>query len=210
MKRYTHFLFLEILLLSFSAFSQTSENWKLTSEQKEFDLKIYLREIKDSPIKEVKSIALLPGAPRSVFQVVTDYTHLTEYMPYLKENRVLKNQNHHYVIYQYLDFPLVDDRDYVIDVEHIINEKDNVYGTRWQSNYNQGIKELDGVIRLKVNRGSWELHPFENGRKTHAVYYVYTDPGGSIPAWVANKANTIAIPDLFETISEQIKKRKLP
>ena len=70
MMRYTYFLFFEIFLLSFSAFSQTFENWKLTSEQKEFELKIYLREIKDSPIKEVKSIAVINGAPRSVFQRV--------------------------------------------------------------------------------------------------------------------------------------------
>jgi hypothetical protein len=47
----------------------------------------------------------------------------------------------------------------------------------------------------------------EGGQKTEATYYVYTDPGGSIPKWIANKANSTAVPDVFKAIRKTTAKR---
>ena len=57
-----------------------------------------------------------------------------------------------------------------------------------------------------VNEGSWTLEALDGGRRTRATYYLYTDPGGSIPKWIANKANTMALPDLFEAIRKRAAK----
>ena len=42
----------------------------------------------------------------------------------------------------------------------------------------------------------------EDGR-THLTYWLYTDPGGSIPNWIANKANTISLPDVMRAIAKR-------
>jgi hypothetical protein len=57
------------------------------------------------------------------------------------------------------------------------------------------------VVRLVVNRGSWELGPADPaGARTRAVYCLFTDPGGSLPAWLANQANRTGIPDVFAAV----------
>ena len=34
-------------------------------------------------------------------------------------------------------------------------------------------------------------------------YYVHTDPGGFIPVWLANKANTVTLPDLMKAVRQR-------
>ena len=75
-------------------------------------------------------------------------------------------------------------------------------GTTWTVS-TEGPAESDKAVRLKVNDGSWTLEPLDGGKRTRATYYLYTDPGGSIPSWIANKANTMALPDLFEAIRKR-------
>ena len=60
------------------------------------------------------------------------------------------------------------------------------------------------IVRVRINDGYWLLEPRENGKKTFATYYVYTSPGGSIPSWIANKANDIAVPKVFQAIKEAV------
>ena len=61
----------------------------------------------------------------------------------------------------------------------------------------------DGVIRLKVNTGSWTMEPIDGGKRTLATYQLLTDPGGSIPTFIANKANTKALPELFARVRKR-------
>ena len=59
------------------------------------------------------------------------------------------------------------------------------------------------VIRLKVNTGSWTMEPIDGGKRTLATYQLLTDPGGSIPTFIANKANTKALPELFSRVRKR-------
>ena len=63
-------------------------------------------------------------------------------------------------------------------------------------------------MRVKLNNGYWHLEPRENGTKTWATYYVLTDPGGSIPKWIANRANNTAVPDVFAAVRKVITQTK--
>ncbi|MBI5545172.1 MAG: hypothetical protein HY901_14880 [Deltaproteobacteria bacterium] len=69
----------------------------------------------------------------------------------------------------------------------------------------KGPEPKDGVIRVKVNDGTWLLEPIGDGTKTRATYYLFTDPGGSLPTWIANKANSSAIPDIFVALRKYAK-----
>ena len=54
--------------------------------------------------------------------------------------------------------------------------------------------------------GAWILEPMGDGKKTRVTYQLHTHPGGSIPSWIANKSNTIAIPDLFKAVKTRSEK----
>jgi hypothetical protein len=60
------------------------------------------------------------------------------------------------------------------------------------------------VVRVKVCEDGWLLEP-EDATKTRAIYTVYTDSGGAIPAFIANRASQIAIGRLFVAVRKQVK-----
>ena len=60
------------------------------------------------------------------------------------------------------------------------------------------------VVRVRINDGFWQLEPREDGKKTFTTYYIYTSPGGSIPNFIANKGNSIAVPQVFESIKKTV------
>jgi len=53
---------------------------------------------------------------------------------------------------------------------------------------------------VKINDGSWTLEPIDDGARTRATYLLYTDPGGSLPTFLINKANSSTIPDIYEAL----------
>lgn len=55
------------------------------------------------------------------------------------------------------------------------------------TNFPEFIPLEDGLVRVPKFGGYWKLQP-EEGGWVGVTYQVYGDPGGWIPAWVANKA----------------------
>jgi hypothetical protein len=99
----------------------------------------------------------------------------------------------------------IGDRDYTIRIrEQILTSATGqpVYRRRWMLTDTAGAPPPEpSVVRLAVNRGLWDLSAADSsGTRTRAVYCLFTDPGGSLPAWVANQANRTGIPDIFAAV----------
>ena len=63
--------------------------------------------------------------------------------------------------------------------------------------------EVKGVVRIKLNEGSWLATPLDGGTRTRLTYTLLTNPGGLIPDFVANMSNTTAIPELFKAVGKR-------
>ena len=173
---------------------------------------VYTRERKDSGVHEVKATGMFDGAPKDVWAAIRDYPHYTQTMPYTEEAKVLSTEQDGKVIYFYsvINAPLVDRRDYVIK---LVDESDWQDGkgylkVTWTASDKGVPPPRNNVVRVKTNDGYWLLEPRENGAKTFGTYYLYTDPGGSLPKWVVNKANNSTVPDIFKCIRKVIAKKK--
>jgi len=114
------------------------------------------------------------------------------------------------VIYFYskLNTPLVDRRDYII---RLVDESEWKEGKGFLKVAWTVVNDKDDlvpvkadVVRIRVNNGHWLLEPREDGKKTFITYYLYTAPGGSIPTFIANKGNTIAMPKVFEAVRKSV------
>src|SRR4051812_36446858 len=79
-----------------------------------------------------------------------------------------------------------------------------VYTSRWSPANELGPPEKKGVMRVKICEGSWRLEP-EGSAKTLATYFLYTDSGGSLPAFIDNRVSLTGIRRLFAAVRKQVK-----
>jgi hypothetical protein len=144
-----------------------------------------------------------------VFAVIDDSEAYTSFMPYTAEARVLKREKDSLVAYQRLEFPVISDRDYTLRSrwQRWSGPDGPIYWIRWQPANDLGPAEKPGVQRVNVCEGGWLLEPHENGG-TKAIYTIYTDSGGTIPALLANNGSRIAIRKVFDAIRKQVKDPK--
>ncbi|WP_257463399.1 START domain-containing protein [Archangium lipolyticum] len=162
-------------------------------------------------VAEVKATALVDAPPHDVWRVIRDYPNYKKTMPYTEESRVLSSeQDGKVIVFQCLvNAPLVDKREFII---RIVDESDWKDGqgflkAAWTMATEGLPPEREGVVRVKLNRGYWLLEPREEGKKTFVTYYLYTDPGGSLPGWVADRANKKSVPDVLRAVRKYATKK---
>lgn len=180
--------------------------WEVAKKTR--NLTIYTRKRAGSDIREVKAVGAVDASPSVVWKVIGDYEHYTEFMPYVKDCRIVKKEGERiFYVYELLDLPIVSDRDFTIKItwEPEPEGGSGVYRASWVSANNQGPAEKGGVVRVQTNEGAWNLEPLDGGKRTLLTYYLYTDPGASIPRWLANKGNTKALPGMFKRIRNRVK-----
>lgn len=202
------------------------KGWVEKSAETEF--KTYYREIKGSGTREVLMIGILNTDPKNCFDIVGDYLNFPSFMPYIKYTKIIhsekidENKTINYVFF-YLNPPLVSARYYTLKLndEKNADGKPGVFRSQWKLEKGQYRKTPNDAeiknhiktgwqdpIETAFNNGYWQFEPEENGTKTRVSYYVWTNPGGSIPNWIANKANTVALPELWKALKERLKNPK--
>lgn len=173
----------------------------------EYGLAVYTREKPGLDLKEVKAVGQVDAPPERVFEVVTDYEHQVGNMPYVQDQAVFSRTEKDVTFWAVADFPLVSRRDWVLKTRLERDLPGGVYRAEWEPAQVDGAPAPDGVVRIKVNSGSWTMEPIDGGKRTLATYQLLTDPGGSIPRFVANRANTKALPELFASVRRRAEGR---
>lgn len=199
-------MFVAIILAAMAAAPPTAEQgpWELKAQVQ--GVAVYTRARKGCNLHELKSVGEIDAPPHAVFRMLTDFKSYTKTMPYTEEGKLLGVETKDgkieaWLFYTVINAPLASRRDYTL---RIVDESDWQGGkgylkTRWDVS-NEGPAPKQGVVRVAVNTGSWLLEPLADGVKTRATYSLFIDPGGSLPAWVANKANSSAVPELFAAL----------
>ena len=174
----------------------------------EYGFGVWTREKPGSDVKEVRAVGEIDAPPAEVFKVISDYEHQKGNMPYVEDQKVFSRTEGEVVLWTVADFPLVSKRDWVIKSKLEKNIEGGKYRASWEvTELKEALPAALGVVRLKINTGSWTLEPLDEGKRTRGTYYIFTDPGGSIPSFIANKANTKALPDLFEAVRKRAEKK---
>ena len=171
---------------------------------KDIDFSVYTREKDGTAVKEVKVTADVSAPPARVFDVLTDYEHQSTNMPYVKDQKIFSRTENEVIFWTVAEFPMVSTRDWVLKAKLEKNFEGGKYRVSWEPiDWKDAAPPADGVVRLKVNTGSYTVEPLDGGARSRVTYYLFTDPGGSIPGFIANKANTVALPDLFTAIRKR-------
>jgi len=184
-----------------------SEGRKLAVETK--DVAIYSRSHADSRLKEFRAIGPIDAPACAVHAVIDDLENYPSFMPYTLECRLLKREADSIITYQRLSPKICQDRDYTLRVwkKSWAGPGGLIYLNRWEPANDLGPAENKGVVRVKICDGGWLLEP-DGAIKTRATYSVYTDSGGMIPSFIANRASQTGISSLFAAIRKQVKDPK--
>jgi hypothetical protein len=191
----------------FSGSIDLKEGWKLAGQPA--GIAIYNRPHPGSPLKEFCAIGEIDAPTRTVNAVIDDFENFPRFMPYTTECRLVKREGDAIVGYQRLSPKICADRDYTLRVwnKSWPAAAGPVFANWWSPANELGPPEKPGVVRVKVCDGSWLLEP-EAANKTRATYSVYTDTGGLIPAFLANRVSQTGITRLFEAVRKQAKNPK--
>jgi hypothetical protein len=201
-------------------FSPPGEGWTEKSGTDEY--KTYARNVTGSDTKEVVMVGIMNVAPKACFDAVGRYEEFPQFMPYIKFSKRVHSEkvnedktiNH---VFFLISPPLVSARFYTLRLEDEANAdgKPGVYRSTWDlekgeyrktpmdPDVKDAVKNPEGAIETPFNKGYWLFEPVENGKKTRVTYYVWTNPGGAIPTWMANMGNTIALPKLWSALKSK-------
>lgn len=171
-------------------------------------LVIFTKDITEG--RRVIAVSEVEVPPEAVFNVLVDFEHYREFMPYVKESEVLSRTGDNEVVtYARIAPPFISERDYPLKVRLTRKaaagddaRKDGTFKVEWTA-LPEAKPEVEGVVRIKLNEGSWLAEPLDGGRHTRLTYTLLTDPGGLIPDFVFNLSNTVAIPELFDAVRKR-------
>lgn len=174
-----------------------------TEAHRSSQLVIFTKDVAEG--RKIIAVSEIKAPVEVVFNVLSDFEHYPEFMPYVKESRVLSRKgDSELVTYARIAPPFVNERDYPLRVRMTRGTPRNsgVFRIDWTASP-KARPEIEGVVRVKLNEGSWLAEPLHRGKRTRLTYMLLTNPGGLIPHFVVNLSNTIAIPELFEAVKKR-------
>jgi len=194
-----------IALFSSSCFyAQDTNGWVFKNEKE--GVKVYYR--KTSDVYELKLITSLKVNLSGLVSLLSEVDNYTKWGYKVVEAReIRKVSDWELYYYSRLDFPWpLDDRDIVV---HSKMEQDPV--TRRITATSVAEKglypEQKGVVRMNNAHTSWTLVPGPGGW-TYVEYYIYSDPGGSLPDWLVNMALDVGPRETIKNIRNFVRQDK--
>jgi len=164
------------------------------------DDEIVVRELKPSGGEGMaaRAIGLLDFPPAKVWPVITDCARYHTFMPRTEKSAVRGETPGGHLCFIEIEMPLAFDNLWsLVDAKNTANP-DGSYKRHW--NLKKGT--------YKHNKGSWEIFPYDDGKRSLLVYTIDVNPNVSLPDWVLSSAQTSTLPDLFEAIGDEVKRRK--
>jgi ribosome-associated toxin RatA of RatAB toxin-antitoxin module len=158
------------------------------------------RVVPGSRIGEIRVTAHSPLAPVAVFETIWKYQEYLEFVPYLKRLKLLSDTGDERVAYEQLALPFVRDRDYTVRFRRRVDPVTHRYEVFIESANDAGPPPDGSHIRVTNIRGGWTAEPGADGKGSLVRYEMKSDPGGRIPAWLADRTMRHAAADLVRAM----------
>ncbi len=160
---------------------------KWVMKKNEAGIKVYVREVEGSELKEFKGVTFIKDITlSSLVALMRDTAAAPKWFHNCIKSRVLKKINSREIIVRNVTkapWP-VSNRDAVVYSKFSQNPK-TYQITISLTGKPKFIEKTKGNIRVPSLKGYWAFIPLGKGM-TKIVYQMHSDPGGSIPNWLSN------------------------
>lgn len=202
------FIMLRLVILAlFSLFINTSSaqyDWKLEKEKN--GIKVFLSSVKASDFKAVKVECTFPGTYAKLITILSNVSQFNQWVYKNKTGHLIKQNNPFdfiYYIETHLPWPM-NNRDGVV---HLRIKTDSL--PRLLTIVGTGepdlIPKIPGKVRMSHFKSNWKVIML-SPQLIQITYILELDPGGSIPAWLANSFADKGPYETFINLAEQLKK----
>lgn len=181
------------------ASARADEPWKVYADKQ--GVSYARRAVSGSRYYEYRAQVLVPAAPQVVANAI--WRGITETIPKtVKKRTVLSRSDSEYLVYDQLDPPVVKDRDVTIQIRKRALPGGGVE-IAFQSVSSLGPPPSRDYVRIPMVRGAWTLKPAPGG--TQLIYDCYSEPGGSVPAFLVRGVQQDQVAEDVERILSRLR-----
>lgn len=163
------------------------------------------RPMPGTKLREIRVQAWSPLPPAAIFSVIWDVSAQHEFVPNVKELRVLRSAEEEVVIYERVKIPVVQDRDYVLRLTKKIDGP--VHEVFAEGRSELGPPPPKNVVRMTRLSSHFLLRPSDGG--TRLSYVSFGDPAGKIPEWIIRAADVKGPKDFVRAILRRAQEEAL-
>ena len=177
--------------------------WKLSKDKD--GIKVYQSELQHSSYKAIKVECLLEGNYDKLIAVLRNVSGQKDWVYHNKTAYIVKQVNP-YEFYYYTEATLpwpMSNRDAVV---HLKMDRDslNRFLKIMSVSVPDYISEKSGIVRVTKSTISWNV-TMPTTNRINIIYIFEAEPGGSIPAWVANAFVDKGPYETFKKLGELLK-----
>ncbi len=158
------------------------------------------RKIDGSRVREIRASGVIAQPLDKLVTALRDLEHFAEFMPPTESVEVLGGTVDHRQIHATIDPAFVSKRDYCLDVTW--TQTPSLAESRWVQIAEPCPAPKKGIVRHLRTEGIWRLHALDGGR-TNVEYQAITDPGGSIPAWIVDRATAKTMRGMYQALGKR-------
>lgn len=164
------------------------------------DLRVDRRDYRGSELDEIRGVVRLRASLNAVMALLRDADFNRQWVYRSSGARILESIGYSQAyVYGVVDAPFpMSDRDTVVRFDYQQNAVTQEIIVKIE-NFPEFIAPQPGLVRVPEIGGFWKLQAQEGGW-VEVTYQVYGDPGGWIPAWLANRAAQLSVVKTLENM----------
>ena len=192
-----------VLCASFASNIQGQYDWKLNKDKD--GIKVYQSEVQQSGYKAIKVECTMEGNYDKLIAILNNVNGQKDWVYHNKTAYILKRVNP-YEFYYYTEASLpwpMSNRDAIV---HLKMDRDSLNQVLkiTSTSVPDYISEKSGKVRVTRSTISWNV-TMPTTKTINIVYIFEAEPGGSIPAWVANAFVDKGPYETFKKLGEILK-----
>lgn len=196
------------IVLAVNTTRANNDDWKQVREaDKPGEVDVFVRPVDDSPIKMFRGVIQVPQPMLSVLALMGDIERYPDWVFQCSDAEVRPEQWGRDVIRIKINgiWP-VSDRD--IAARSTMEQNPDTNAITIHSQAVDGVvPKQDDWLRIPELDNRFRLEPLDNGR-TRITFRTFVNPGGHIPAWLANFVATRAPEYTLTNMAELLKKER--
>lgn len=159
-----------------------AEDWQVAKEKD--GIKVSLSEVAGSKYKAYRGVTVMKTSVAKLRALQEDVSGACAWIHECKSQKLLKHEGDLSWTYSQFNTPWpVTPRDSVLKITTVEGADGSL--TRNLEGVPTYLPEEKGFVRVQQVKGFWKFVP--KGDQVEVTYQVHTEPGGSVPAMVANK-----------------------